>query len=63
MTNLEYIKSLSAEEFARFMAAKMGTWPCDYCKYAYLSCDEKCWNKTVEDIVEEWLKREKDKCI
>ena len=63
MTNYEYIKSLGVKRMAQFIAMEMSTSLCAYCGYDDLSCDGKCEDKTVEDIVEEWLKREKDKCI
>lgn len=63
MTNYEYIKSLSVKRMAQFIVTEMSTSPCDYCKYDHLSCGKKCGGRIIEDIVEEWLKREKDKCI
>ena len=63
MTNYERIKAMSVKSMAQFIAGKMSEFPCAFCGYDDLSCDEKCEDKTVEDIVEEWLKREKDKCF
>jgi len=63
MTNFEYIKAMSVKRMAQFIAGEMSAFPCAYCEYDDLSCNGKCGDKTVEDTVEEWLKREKDKCI
>ena len=68
MTNFEYIKAMSVKRMAQFMVtqfmvAEMSEFPCAFCECDNLICDGKCENKTDEYIIEEWLKREKEKCI
>lgn len=64
MTNFEYIKSLGVKRMARLIVKGISSDPCDYCKFNECACDEfYCENKKDEEIIAEWLKREKDKCI
>lgn len=60
---LGLIADVNPNEIAAHIAVGTLADPCAFCEYDGFICDGKCEDKTVEYIVEEWLKREKDKCI
>jgi hypothetical protein len=51
MTNEEWRKTCSAEEFAEWLAERMDT-PCDICRY---DCRSKCM-ANAKQVWLEWLK-------